>query len=300
MPPSLPPIIDTHQHLWDPEQLDLPWLKNAGPPLAGRHWAEEYRTATEGVPIAASIYMEVDADPAQKLKEADLVLKLIESDSSPTKGAILSANPGADGFRKFVDRFRNDDRVKGYRQVLHGGTTPAGYCLSEKFMANCRYLGSQGKTFDLCLRTPELRDAVRLAAACPETTFVIDHCGNADPKAFFTKDDTRNVRPSHDAQRWRDDMIELAHQPNLHCKISGIVARVPDEWSADDLRPIVEHCRETFGESRIVFGSDWPVCKMGASLKEWVAALAEIIAPWPRDAQQKLLSENARKIYHLA
>ena len=75
----------------------------------------------------------------------------------------------------------------------------------------------------------------------------------------------------HDADAWRRDMERLAAQKNVICKISGIVARVPKQWSADDLAPIVNHCLDTFGPERVVFGSDWPVCLNGAPLRDWVA-----------------------------
>lgn len=299
MPTSSPAIIDTHQHLWDLAKLELPWLNGAGPPLAGKHWTEEYAKATEGLNIEASMYMEVDAAADQKQREADTILGLITSGKTTTRYAILSADPGKNGFRKFVDQFRENDAVKGFRQVLHGGSTPAGYCLQPKFIENCRYLGSLGKTFDLCIRPKELKDAARLAEACPQTRLVLDHCGNADPKAFFPSNDSRRGTPDHDADQWRQDMATLAEQENLFCKISGIVARVPDQWNPGDLRPIVQHCAEAFGESRIVFGSDWPVCKMGASLQDWVAALTQIITPWSADHQSRLWRENALAVYHI-
>ncbi|PQO37939.1 amidohydrolase family protein [Blastopirellula marina] len=299
MPTATPSIIDTHQHLWDLETLKLPWLNNAGPPLAAQHWTQQYAAETQGLDIQAAMYMEVDAAADQKQREADTILELISSGKSNTRYAILSADPGKNGFRKFVDQFRDNEAVKGFRQVLHGGSTPAGYCLTPKFIENCRYLGQLGKTFDLCLRPKELKDAARLAEACPQTRFVLDHCGNADPKAFFASSDSRRGTPAHDADKWRQDMATLAEQENLCCKISGIVARVPGSWSPDDLRPIVQHCADAFGDRRIVFGSDWPVCKLGASLKEWVAALTEIIAPWPPSAQSRLWRENATTVYQI-
>ncbi|WP_158265243.1 amidohydrolase family protein [Blastopirellula marina] len=293
------PIVDTHQHLWDPDKVRLPWLDGAGPPLAAKHWTEEYYTATEGLAIETAMYMEVDAAPDQKMQEARHILELIASGKSRTRCAILCANPGSDGFRRFVDVYRDHGVVRGFRQVLHGGSTPAGYCLTPKFIANCHYFGALGKTFDLCLRPKELSDAVKLAEACPDTRFILDHCGNADPKAFFASDDPRRGKPDHDAYQWRQDIADLAKHENVFCKISGIVARVPEKWNAEDLEPIVTHCAEAFGEERIVFGSDWPVCKLGASLKQWVEALNEIASSWSPSAQARLWRENALYIYNI-
>jgi L-fuconolactonase len=74
---------------------------------------------------------------------------------------------------------------------------------------------------------------------------------------------------------------------------------VPKEWSAEDLAPVVNHCLDSFGPDRVIFGSDWPVCLLGAPLKEWVAALRQIIAARPADEQTKLLTKNAIELYRL-
>lgn len=300
MPDKPFPIIDTHQHLWDPKRLNLPWLAGAGPHLNRKNAIDEYNAAVEGLPIASAIYMEVNAAPDQKLEEAKQVRQLIDSGTAVTSAAILSADPGNANFRDFVDQFESEAWVKGYRQVLHGGDTPPGYCFKARFINNCRHLAETGKTFDLCMRTGELKDAIRLADACPDTRFVLDHCGNIDPKAFFAKDDPRGGSNPTVVARWKEDMTELAGHPNVACKISGIIARVPKQWTPDDLRPMVEHCVEAFGDERIVFGSDWPVCLAGGTPREWVEALQQIVSPWSPEAQQRLWSENAKTIYQLS
>lgn len=299
MPETPYPIIDTHQHLWDPKRLNLPWLAGAGPHLNRKNAIEEYNAAVEGLPIASAIYMEVNAAPDQKLQEAELVRQLIDSGTYVTSAAILSVDPGKDNFREFADRFESQTWVKGYRQVLHGGDTPPGYCLKARFINNCRHLGATGKTFDLCMRPAELKDAARLADACPDTRFVLDHCGNVDPKAFFAKDDPREGSAPENAARWQEDMYQLAKLPNIFCKVSGIIARVPKEWTPDDLRPVVEHCREAFGEKRLVFGTDWPVCNAGGTARQWIEALQQITSDWSPDKQQSLWSENAKTVYQL-
>ncbi len=186
--------------------------------------------------------------------------------------------------------------VKGVRQVLHSDM-PQGGCLSEPFVRSIKLLGENNLSFDLCMRASELDDGAKLAKLCPETRFVVDHCGNADPKAFLKV--SSDAKPEHDADPWRRSIDGLAKQPNVICKISGIVARVPQDWSSEMLAPIVNHCLESFGPERVVFGSDWPVCLMGAPLRAWVDALAEIIADRPAGEREKLWQANATKFYSL-
>jgi L-fuconolactonase len=294
------PIVDCHQHLWDLTKFKLPWLSGEGP-LVRSFVMKDYLAAIEGTGITKAVYMEVDVDPSQQQAEIDHLTEICQSGKAPTVAAVVSGRPASDGFAKYISQFKSNPYLKGIRQVLHGGQTPAGYCLSDAFVRGIRQLGEQGLSFDLCMRPGELADGVKLAGICPDTRFIVDHCGNGDLKAFFKADDPRlaSAKPEHEAAAWKRDMESLARRKNTICKISGIIARVPKEWSADDLAPVVNHCLDTFGPDRVIFGSDWPVCLMGAPLAEWVKALRQIIAERPLEEQKKLLAENATKFYSL-
>jgi predicted TIM-barrel fold metal-dependent hydrolase len=278
------PIIDTHQHLWDLKKFRLPWIKD-GTPLAHNHLLSDYRKATEGLNVVQTIYMEVDVDPAQQDAEADYVLDFCRRPESRMAGAVISGRPASDSFRKYITRFKDNRSIKGIRQVLHG--IPAGTCLDPKFVQGVRYLGELGLSFDLCLRSGELLDGARLIDRCPETRFILDHCGNA------------NVQ-ERDRSAWQRGMAEIARRKNVACKVSGIVASArPGAWSADDLAPIVHHTMEVFGPDRVMFGGDWPVCTLTATFRQWVEALRTIVKDRKEEEQRKLFHDNAVKCYGL-
>ena len=56
------PIVDTHQHLWDIDLLNLPWLDEA-PQLARHHRIDDYLREVAGHGVARAVYMEVDVAP---------------------------------------------------------------------------------------------------------------------------------------------------------------------------------------------------------------------------------------------
>jgi L-fuconolactonase len=289
-------IIDTHQHLWDLERFKPPWLEGAADVLRRRYRTEEYLEATRGLNVRA-VYMEVDMAPQQHVAEAEEVIRLSADDAHPTVAAVIGGRPAAPDFEAYLKRFENSPAVKGLRQVLHGEATKPGYCLQEPFVRGVRLLGQRNLSFDLCLRPTELRDGLRLTELCPDTRFILDHCGNADPKAFGHN--PAGEQPWHEADAWRRDIEALAKRPNLVCKISGIVARAPRQWEPDDLKPMVDHCLDAFGPERVVFGGDWPVCLLGSPLRRWIDALAQIISARPAEQQRKLWHENAERVYTL-
>lgn len=294
------PIIDTHQHLWDLTKFTLPWTEGGGV-LARTFLQKDYTEATAGLNVIKAVYMEVDVEPSQQRAEADYIIDQCARADTPTVGAVISGRPAATEFASYIGTYQKNPYIKGVRQVLHVPETPAGYCLQSQFVKSMQLLGTLGLSFDLCMRPAELGDAVKLVDQCPETRFVVDHCGNADPNIIADPTDKpRNADDpfSHTRQQWMDEMAALAERPNVICKISGIVARAtPDNWNAATLAPTVNHCLDVFGPDRVVFGGDWPVCTLVASYKEWASALREIIAERSETDQRKLLHDNAALFY---
>ena len=290
-------IIDTHQHLWDLTKLTLPWLDGAPEVLRHTYHLNEYREATRGLNVKC-VYMEVNVDPTQEVAEAEHVIALSKL-GDPTCGAVIGCRPESDGFAAYVDRFRDVPEVKGMRRVMHEADAPKGFCLQPTIVKGVQLLGERGLSYDLCMRPTELGDAAKLTELCPDTRFIVDHCGNADATAFSKSSTVAEPKPSHTADEWKAGIDRLAKRPNTICKISGIIARLPKGGDAGDLAPIVNHCLDAFGPDRVVFGSDWPVCLLGGSLGTWVAMLTEIIAGRPEADRRKLWSENARQYYRL-
>jgi L-fuconolactonase len=246
-----------------------------------------------------TVYMEVDVAADDKVREAQYVLgECARPDESRMLGAVIGGDPSRPGFRDYIESLGRNPALKGVRQVIHNEDIPSGYCLREEFIRGVEFLGENGLSFDLCMRPNELSDARKLAERCPQTKFILDHCGNADPKAFM-KSAANSEPPAHGPDVWRGDIDALAKRDNVLCKISGIMARAPKGWSAGDLAPIVNHCLDAFGPDRVVFGGDWPVCLLGGKLREWIAALASIISERPEAEQRKLWSENAIREYRL-
>jgi predicted TIM-barrel fold metal-dependent hydrolase len=279
-------IIDTHQHLWDLTLFRLPWQKQ-NPKLARSFVTRDYLEATAGLNVVKSVYMEVDVDPSQQPAEADYVIAICQRGDTPMAAAVISGRPAEGGFRDYISRYRQSPFIKGVRQVLHVPETPPGYCLDERFVAGIRLLGSLGLSFDLCMRASDLGDAVKLIDACPDTRFILDHCGNASVG-------TKDLGP------WRKDIEAVARRKNVICKVSGIVASAaPGPWTADDLAPIINHVLDTFGPDRVMFGGDWPVCTLAATYRQWVEALQSIVRTRSDADQRKLFHDNAAAFYSI-
>ena len=289
--PATVPIVDTHQHLWDLTKFELPWTKDQGAaPIAKSFLPSDYQKAIEGSNVVKSVYMEVDVTPSQQSKEADYVIDICEKGETPMVAAVISGRPNSPEFKAYITKYAKSKYIKGVRQVLHSDVTPAGYCLDPKFVDGIKLLGDLGLSFDLCMREGELLDAAKLVEQCPNTRFIVDHCGNMV------------AQPVDEAIRAKakKGMLALAKLPNTVCKISGIIASAkPGEWKVEDLAPNINFSMEAFGPDRIMFGGDWPVCTLAASYKQWVEALKTITAKASEEHRKRLFHDNAVKFYGL-
>jgi predicted TIM-barrel fold metal-dependent hydrolase len=286
------PIIDPHQHLWDLDKIKLSWLGSPGSAALNRSFVtSDYLEATKGLNVVKAVYMEVDCDVEYQDREAEYVLDLCRRGDNPTVAAVIGGRPNSAGFGRYIDKYAGDPHIKGVRQILHVDAAPRGLCLEPRFVESIQLLGELGLRFDLCMRPGEVIDAVKLVDQCPKTRFVVDHCGNMSVQST-----DRELR-----ETWMTGMRELAARPHTVCKISGIIVTADKEtWKPADLAPNVNFCMDTFGEDRIMFAGDWPVCTLTASYRDWLHALDEIVRDRTESFRKKLYHDNAAKFYDLA
>ncbi len=277
-------IVDTHQHLWDLERHHYSWLGDV-PALNRSYLMSDYVSAVGGANIVASIHVEADVDEDDMAAETRWLLELCAQVENPLAGLVIKALPERANCIPYLEQFAQEKCVKGVRRVLH--TQPDEVSSSTTFRDNVRRLAGFQWSFDLCVLGRQLPVAIELAQSCPDVKFVLDHCGVPDVKG-------RGLDP------WRADIAALASLDNVFaCKISGLVAYADPSWTIDDLRPFVDHVVSTFGHDRIVFGSDWPVCLLGASLRRWIDTAMELSTGWSEQHRRRFFAENARRVYRV-
>lgn len=279
-------IVDAHQHLWELKRFKLPWL--AGEKKLNRDFTiADFREATRGIPIVKSVYVEVDVEPSERQAEADWIAELCRQGEGVPAAAVIAGRPESAEFAAYAQQFRDHPHIRGMRRLLHRPDTPQGYCLQKEFLNGVRLLGDLGLSFDITIQGANLGDVPKLIDACPGTFFILDHCGNPDLR-------------SKELTAWKRDLAETAKRENVVCKVSGIIALVdPENWSTDDLAPVVNHVLDEFGPYRVMFGGDWPVCDLGANYQEWFKSLRAIVAERPVADQRRLFHDNAMRHYRL-
>ena len=274
-------ILDTHLHLIYPDRFTYEWI-GPGHKL-NKTWSyEAYFAEAEALGIEAALHLEVD------VAESDILAETAHVAAFPKIAGIIAAcRPEQDDFAGRLDAIleAGNGKVRGLRRILH--EVPDDVSLAPIFAENLQRLVPHNLTFDLCLRADQLHLGVRLAKLVPELTFVLDHCGNPDINGL-------GLDP------WRGALAEVAALPNVVGKVSGIVNHCDPGWTAETLRPYVEHVIESFGWDRVVFGSDHPVATVtGGTLTDWVNAARTIVSGASEDEQAALFRRNAERIYRV-
>lgn len=276
-------IIDTHQHLWDLDLFSYRWTQ--GQTVLNRSFRmDDYRAASAGFDIVKTVHLECDVDEPFMLQETQHILRLAEQPDNPLTGVVACCRPESAEFPAYLAQIAGHPNLKGLRRILH--VVPDEVSLSPAFVPNLQRLADHQLSFDLCVLARQLPLAQRLVSECPEVQFILDHCGNP-PIA------------TNDLAQWQADLARLAEFPNVVCKVSGIVTNASPNWTAEELRPVVEHVIKVFGWERVLFGSDWPVCTLAATYRQWLEALLSLTEAAGAPQQEKLFRLNAERIYRL-
>ena len=278
-------IIDTHFHIWDTAVFTIPTVKMFENQLKQKYTLEDYQEAIKGVNITKSIYTEVDVIKEEHKKEADMIIALCEDDSNQIIGATIAGDLSSTDFAEYILQYAKQSVVKSVRHNLFAGDPKV--TESSVFRENVRLLAELNLMCDLVMPAEKIMYGVDLVEACPDTRFVIDHCGLCP----ILSDDMLR-------KHWRQGISQYARQPNTICKVSECGFTNPDySWKVSDVVDIIRHCIASFGEERIVYGTNWPVCEITGSIHRWMEALHTVLQDFPDHYHRKLFFDNALRNY---
>ena len=274
-------IIDTHQHLWDTENLEYPWLEGFDL-LAKRYTAQDYREAIGDLNVVKSVHVEGDPAETEVVKEVEWLTEIAETDGMI--GAIAAAAPlEKPNAEAILEQLVGFGRVVGVRRMAWHHPDPQFYA-SPELINGVKLLTKFDLSFELCASSMQLPAAIELVKATPDVRHALNHCGGPDIKGG-------------QFEPWATHISELAGFENVHCKVSGIVTTASENWTRAELKPYIRHLIEAFGYERLMFGSDWPVCTLAATYQEWVDALLWAVEDASDAEKSKLFYENASEFY---
>ena len=276
-------VVDAHVHFWDPGTLEYPWLGEL-PPLKRAFLPRDFGPFADGT-VDAAIFVEANCAPARTADEVEWVERMLD-DEPRIAGIVAYVDLLDEGHRAgALDRVRRSPHVVGVRHNIQH--QPAGFATQPAFVRGVRELGALDLPFDLCITADQLAEATMLVEHCPDTRFVLDHCGKP-----AIRDDA--------FESWARGLEHLARHERVACKLSGLLTEArPDQGDAKTMRPYLEHARDCFGAARLLYASDWPVCSLAGGEDRWRAIVDQLSAEWSAAERQALFAGTACRVYGL-
>jgi L-fuconolactonase len=273
--------IDSHQHFWNYHPEQYPWITDKVPELKQDYSPDDLAPELS----RAGLHGTVAVQARQSIEESRWLLTL--ADRSPlVKGVVGWVDLQSDQCESQLAELAQHPRFCGVRHVVQDEPDD-NFMLRPAFVRGISLLKQFGLTYDLLIFPKQLPAAIELVRKFPEQQFVLDHI--AKP---FIRDGV--LHP------WAGQIKELSKAPNVWCKISGMVTESKlKTWNTDDFRPYLDVVFEAFGEDRLMYGSDWPVCLISATYSQVYGIVAEYLNQFSSEARAKVLGDNARRFYNL-
>ena len=278
------PIVDAHVHFWDPATLHYPWL-DALPSLHHSFLPADYSAAVGELPVVRCVLVEGNCLGAESIREVGFFERLAGSDPR-IAGIVAFVDLTAPvTLAAMLECLTGRSRVKGIRQNIQG--QPRGFALQRAFVQGVREVGARRWPFDLCITHDQMGEAIALVEECPDTQFVLDHCGKPAIR-------------TGGRESWRRELARLAAHENVCCKMSGLLTEADlPSWREEDLLPYAMDTVDCFGIDRILYGSDWPVLTLAGDYASWFDFTAHLTESWSEHERRQFYAQNAARVYRL-
>ncbi|MCF8568466.1 amidohydrolase family protein [Alicyclobacillus tolerans] len=275
--------VDAHQHFWVLERGDYTWLNSESGVLYRDYLPNDLMLHLGGVGIARTVV--VQAAPTRM--ETEFLLEIAQNEET-VAGVVGWLDLESSSFPNEFAMLRKKAKFVGIRPMLQDIQDDK-WILRDKVIDNLRVLVNEDFPLDLLIYPRHIPYITELFDRLPKLRGVINHM--AKPNIVH-----------QERYPWLEAMRELSAHPTIMCKISGFVTRANcTNWSVDDIRPFVADVIELFGVNRVMYGSDWPVCLLGANYPDVYAAVMHALPPFMTEADlAKIFGENAIHFYHLS
>lgn len=288
---AVPEKIDAHHHLWVRSRTPQPWID---PGTMGAIDADftpdDLDQALAGQGVTGTVVVQSVPVETETTDLLDLAAR-----TPVVRGVVGWVDLTDPGVADAVARLRAGSggaHLVGVRSMVQAEHDPA-YLDGADLRRGLRSVADAGLALDLVTRHDQLPAVARLVREVPEVPFVLDHLG----KPPLAGDDPSTAG---DLAGWAAAIDAIAASPNVTAKLSGLVTEASwSHWSAEGLRPAVEHAVVAFGPERLMFGSDWPVSLLAARYDQWVDTLTDLLAGLTPAEQDAVWHGTARRAYGL-
>ncbi|SEW24171.1 L-fuconolactonase [Chitinophaga sp. YR573] len=274
-------IIDAHQHFWNYNPVKDAWITDDMKVIQDDFLPHHLLPVLTENNVDGCVAVQAD----QSEDETAFLLELA-SKHDFIKGVVGWTNLCADNLPERLAYYNQFSQLKGFRHIVQGEPDPA-FLLREDFCRGVHALSKYHFTYDILVYPKQLPAVAAFVKKFPQQRLVIDHMAKPDFK-------------SGDIQEWEKHMRAIAKEPHVYCKLSGLVTEADwQHWQPAHFAPFLDIALDAFGADRLLFGSDWPVCKLAGSYAQVKQLITDYISRLSVTEQANIMGVNAVRFYNL-
>ena len=274
--------IDSHQHFWKYDVREYAWIDESMKMLRCDFMPEDLETDLKRNGFDGCIAVQA----RQTLEETQWLLELAGRNSF-IKGVVGWVDLRSPEVRFQLQALCGNPKLTGVRHIVQSEPDDR-FLLQPDFLRGIAMLAEFNLTYDILIYSRHLPVASEFVARFPQQRFVLDHL--AKPQ----------IR-EHELADWSRGIQQLAESPNVYCKLSGLVTEADwTNWTERDFAPYLDVAFECFAPSRLMIGSDWPVCTVAGSYSRVVDIVKNYLIRFPADAREAVLGKTASEAYRCA
>jgi len=273
--------IDAHQHFWQFDPVRDSWINDEMSIIQRDFLPHDLFPVLTNNKIEGCLTVQSN----QAEEENDFQLSNAEKFDF-IKGVVGWVDLQANNVEERLEYYSQFSKLKGFRHVLQG-EAQRDFMLREDFKHGIGCLRKYNFAYDILIFPDQLPYTYEFVKAFPDQRFVIDHLAKPNIK-------------NREISEWKKQMLLIASCNNVYCKVSGMVTEANwKTWKKEDFTPYLDVVVDAFGTGRIMFGSDWPVCKVAATYEEMIDIVESYFLPFSNTEKQKIFGVNAVSFYNL-
>ncbi len=273
--------IDSHHHVWKYNEVRDSWITDEMAVIQRNFLPEDLKPILHANHIEGTVVVQTDQS-----KEENIFLLATALQHDFIKGVVGWIDLQAKDVADHLVYYKEFKKLKGFRHILQG-EKQRDFMLRPDFKRGIGKLKEHGYTYDILVYPDQLKYTVEFVKEFPDQPFVLDHL--AKP---YIKDGK--------IDEWKKDIQALAVFDNVYCKVSGMVTEADwKNWTQNDLRPYLDVVTDSFGITRLMYGSDWPVCLVAASYEKVIGVTLDYFSTFSAHEQDLIFGKNATRFYNL-
>ncbi|MEP1198922.1 amidohydrolase family protein [Tateyamaria sp.] len=277
--------IDAHQHFWQPLRGDYDWMPQDNATLNRTYGPHDLAPTLDALGIDGTVLVQA----AATVQETEYMLGL--ADATPfIKGVVGWVDFEDPSHLGHLKRLAAHPKFLGVRPMIQD-IPDVNWMLRDDVQWAYGALVDLDLTFDALGFPQHLPNFLTLMQRYPDMRVVYDHC---------MKPQIRDAQADKDAfSQWADGMSALAENTSGVCKFSGLITETDDGWSIDDVRPFADHVLSAFGSARVMWGSDWPVCRLKGEYGDWRGLAQQLTEALSEPERADVFGGTATRFYRL-